>query len=64
MFGSYAYLAIVPSLIRSMASSMTNSGTRNHSRGTIGCPKRSLISMSRRAGLEDAVDQVFKLACG
>src|SRR3954453_8931160 len=49
-FGSYTKFEIVPSLIFSTASSITNSGTRNHSRGTTGYPKRSLISMSSRAG--------------
>lgn len=33
-----------------IASSITKRGTKNHSRGTIGLPKRSLISMLRRAG--------------
>jgi len=41
---------IVPSLIRSTASSTTKTGTRNHSRGITGLPNRSLISMSSRAG--------------
>jgi hypothetical protein len=49
-FWSYLKIEIVPSLIFSTTSSITNSGTRNHSRGTTGCPKRSLISISRRAG--------------
>jgi hypothetical protein len=47
--GSYLNLEMVPALIFS-TSSITKSGTRNHSCGTTGCPKRSLISISRRAG--------------
>jgi Phage integrase family len=42
-FGSYLKLEIVPALIFSTTSSITKSGTRNHSCGTTGCPKRSLI---------------------
>lgn len=37
--GSYRTSAMEPSLIRSTASSMTNSGTRNHSLGTTAFPR-------------------------
>ena len=51
---------MVQSLILSTASSITNRGTRNHSRGAIGRPKRSLISRSRQAGPKDTMKQIFK----
>jgi hypothetical protein len=48
--GSYRYFEIEPSLIRLTASSTACRGTRNHSRGLTGFPKRSFISRSTRAG--------------
>jgi len=48
-FGSYLKFEIVPALIFSTTSSIMKSGTKNHSCVTTGCPKRSLISISRRA---------------
>lgn len=64
--GSYRTSAMEPSLIRSTASSMTKSGTRNHSRGTtaflttepnaevaanaLARPRRMLLAMSNVIG--------------
>jgi hypothetical protein len=46
-FGSYLKLKIVPSLIFWTASSITKSGTRNHSCGITGCPKRAALCCVR-----------------
>lgn len=47
--GSYRKLVIDPSRMRSTASSIAFNGTRNHSRGFTGFPKRSWIVRSRAA---------------